>query len=317
MTTLGTAVDALQLLGEPTRVRLMALLGASELTVAEIVAVTGLAQSSVSTHLGRLRDAGMLRDRKAGASTYYATNEAAMPAASRKLWDLVRADLRDGVVEDDRARATKVVRARERAAGWPEAAAGEMDRHWSPGRTWESLARAMTGLVSLGDVIDVGSGDGAVAQLLAGRARSWTCLDRSERLLAAARARLGKTRHASFVEGDAAAMPVGDATFDVALVLHLLTQVESPARVASEVVRVLRPGGSAVFTVLDAHDHPDVTAAYGDVHAGFSPSALRRTLARAGLEVDGCEVTSRDPRSPGFKVVTAFAHRPHAPSAEA
>ncbi len=310
MSNVEAAVELLQLLGEPTRVRLMALLASSELTVAEIVAVTRLAQSSVSTHLGRLREAGLVRDRRAGASTFYAMNDAAMPAPARKVWDLLRGEVKDALLEDDRARAAKVVRARDRAAGWPDAAAGEMERRWSPGRTWESLARAVTGLVQLGDVVDVGSGDGSVAQLLAGRARAWTCVDRSERVLAAARSRLGKSRGVSFVAGDAAALPLPDASFDVALLLHVLAQVDSPARVLAEAARVLRPGGRLVAVTLDAHDHPDVTAAYGDVHPGFAPAALRRLLSRAGLEVEACEVTSRDTHPPAFRVLTAFANRP-------
>ena len=313
MTNLGTAVDVLQLLGEPTRVRLMALLATGELTVAEIVAVTRLAQSSVSTHLGRLREAGLVRDRKAGASTYYAMNEAAMPAPARKVWQLVQGEVRDALLEDDRSRAAKVIRARESAAGWPDAAAGEMDRHWSPGRTWESLARAVTGLVRLGDVVDIGSGDGSVAQLLAPRARSWTCVDHSERVLTAARVRLGKLKQVTFLAGDAGALSLPDASFDAALLLHVLAQVDSPARVLTEAARVLRPDGVLVAVALDAHDHADVTAAYGDVHPGFAPAALRRMLVRAGLEVGSCEVTSRDARPPSFRVVTAFASKPPGP----
>ncbi len=112
MNTLGATVDLLQLIGEPTRVRLMALLAAHELTVAEVVAVTQLAQSSVSTHLGKLREAGVVRDRKAGVSTYYALNEGAMPASARKLWDLLRGEVRDALLEADRERAGKIVRAR-------------------------------------------------------------------------------------------------------------------------------------------------------------------------------------------------------------
>ena len=310
MTTLGNTVDALQVLGEPTRVRLMALLATHELTVAEIVAVTRLAQSSVSTHLGRLREAGLVRDRKAGASTFYAMNEGAMPGPARKMWELVQGEVRDALLEDDRDRASKVVRARDRAAGWPDAVAGEMERHWSPGRTWESLARAMAGLVRLGDVIDIGCGDGSVAQLLAGRSRSWTCVDRSERVLAAARVRLARVKNVRFVECDAQQVAADEGTFDAALLLHVLTQVEAPSRVASEAARVLRPGGSMVVVTLDAHDHADVTAAYGDVHPGFAPTALRRLLSKAGLEVESCEVTSRDSRPPSFRVVTAIATKP-------
>ncbi len=312
MATLSAAVDVLQLLGEPTRVRLMALLGKAELTVAEIVAVTRLAQSSVSTHLGKLKDAGLVRDRRAGASTFYALNDGAMPAPARRVWELVRGEVRDSLIAHDEERAAKVVRARERAGGWPDAVAGEMDRHWSPGRNWESLARVVSGLVRLGDVVDVGSGDGSVAQLLSARAKSWTCVDRSERVLEAARARLGRVKNVRFVQGDALALPLDSSSFDTALLLHVLTQVESPAAALSEAARVLRPGGTLAVVTLDAHEHADVTAAYGDVHAGFSPAALRRMLGRAGLEVDACEVSSRDPRPPAFRVVTAFASKPPA-----
>lgn len=307
MTTLGATVDLLQIVGEPTRVRLMALLAHAELTVAEVVAVTQLAQSTVSTHLGKLREAGLVRDRKAGASTYYALNEGAMPGSARKLWELLSGEVRDALLEDDRQRADKVVRGRDRAGVWPDAVAGEMERHWSPGRTWESLARAMVGLVLLGDVIDIGSGDGTVAQLLAGRARSWTCVDRSERVLRAARERLGRAKNVHFVVGDAHELPARDGAFDTALMLHVLTQLDAPARALAEAARVLRPGGTLVAVALEAHDHAETTAAYGDVHAGFAPAALRRMVARAGFDVDACDVTSRDARPPCFRVVTALA----------
>jgi ArsR family transcriptional regulator len=314
MATLASAVDLLQLIGEPTRVRLLALLAAHELTVAEIVAVTQLAQSSVSTHLGKLREAGLVRDRRSGPSTFYSLSDGAMPASARRVWELVRGEVRDALLEGDGERATRVVRARDRAAGWPDAVAGEMERHWSPGRTWESLARAMAGLVRLEDVVDIGSGDGSVAQLLAPRARSWTCVDRSERVLSAARERLARaSKNVRFVGGDAQQLPSEDASFDTALLLHVLTQIETPSRACAEAARVLRPGGTLVAVTLDAHDQAETTSAYGDVHAGFAPPALRRMLTRAGLHVASCDVTSRDARPPCFRVVTAVATKPTRP----
>ena len=190
MASLTATVTTLQLLGEPTRVRLMALLAREELTVAELVAITDVGQSSVSTHLGRLREAGVLRDRKAGASTFYALNEAAMPLDARRLWGVMHADLTDGVLDADKTRMEKVLAARHASTSWPDVVAGEMERHYSPGRTWEAMARGLLGLLRLGDVLDAGSGDGTVAQMIAPRARSVVCLDSSERMIAAAKARL-------------------------------------------------------------------------------------------------------------------------------
>jgi DNA-binding transcriptional ArsR family regulator len=312
ITALGAA-DVLQLIGEPTRVRLLALLGVYELTVAEIVAVTQLAQSSVSTHLGKLRDAGLVRDRKVGASTYYAVNDETIPPAARKVWDLLRAEVRDALLDADRGRGEKVVRARGEGGAWPDVAAGEMERHWSPGRTWESLARALPGLVRLGDVLDIGAGDGTVAELFSGRAKTWTCVDKSDRMLGAARERLRAARYVRFVAADAHHLPFEAGAFDQALMLHVLTQLAQPAVALGDAARVLRPGGSLVAVTLDAHPHADATAAYGDVHAGFAPALLRRMLTRAGLEVEACDRACLDKRPPRFSVLVAFATKPRRP----
>ena len=204
-TSLDTTVELLQLFGEPVRVRLASLLAREELSVAELVAALDVGQSRVSTHLGRLRDAGVVRDRRAGASTFYALAEA-MPEGARRAWELVASEAKDPLLDADRARAAKVVAARDKARGL-DAIAGEMERHYTPGRTWEALARGFVGLMTLGDVLDVGSGDGAVAELVAPRARSMTLLDRSERMVDAARARLRGEPRVKVVCGDAAALP--------------------------------------------------------------------------------------------------------------
>jgi SAM-dependent methyltransferase len=317
MATLTASVDLLQLIGEPTRVRLMALLGCHELTVAEIVTVTQLAQSSVSTHLGKLREAGLVRDRKAGASSFYALNDGAMPAPARKVWEFVHGEVKDALLEADRGRADRVVRARDRGGAWPEVAAGAMDRHWSPGRTWESLARVLAGLVRLGDVVDIGAGDGSVAQLLSPHARSWTCVDKNERMIAAARDRLGAARSVVFVLADAQRLPMQEGAFDQALMLHVLTQLPQPAQAIASVARVLRPGGTLALATLDAHDDAEATAAYGDVNAGFSVAALRRMLGRAGFDVEACDVSCVDKRPPYYGVITAFATKPQRPKGTA
>src|SRR4030095_7657956 len=101
MPSLDASVGLLGLLADPTRLRLLALLGEEELSVAELVSITELAQSRVSSHLGRLREAGLLRVRPAGTSTFYALNDA-MPGEGRKLWELVRSKLSDRTLESDR-----------------------------------------------------------------------------------------------------------------------------------------------------------------------------------------------------------------------
>jgi ArsR family transcriptional regulator len=285
----------------------LALLAERELSVAELTQITELGQSRVSTHLARLREAGVLRDRRDGASVRYALHEGGMPAEVERAWAVLSRDLADPLLDADRRRCEALLRARDRGTQWADSVAGEMERHYSPGRTWEALARGFLGLVDLGDVLDAGSGDGTVSQLLAPRARSVTCLDRNPRMARAAGARLGPRSNVRVLVGDVEAVPAADASFDQVLLFNVLTCVPQPVRALGELARVLRPAGRAVVVTLDAHEHAEATAPYGHVHPGFKPAALRRLLGRAGLEVERCEVTSRERREPHFQIVTAFA----------
>jgi ArsR family transcriptional regulator len=185
-----------------------------------------------------------------------------------------------------------------------------MERHYSPGRTWEATARGLLGLIRLGDVLDAGSGDGTIAQMIAPRARSVRCLDRSERLIGAAKERLARTKNVSFTVGDVERMPFDARAFDAVLLFNVLTHAKDPARAIAEAARVLRPGGLLAVITLAAHRHENATAAYGEVHAGFTPDKVRGMLRRAGFAVEHCEIVSREKRAPHFEVVTAFAHLP-------
>src|SRR5688572_9055953 len=222
MSTLPATLEAFHLLGDPTRVRLLSLLAERELSVAELTQIMEVGQSRVSTHLARLREAGVLRDRRDGASVRYALHEGGMPPEVERAWAALARDLQDPVLEADRRRLEALLRARDRGAQWADAVAGEMERHYSPGRTWEALARGFLGLVELGDVLDAGSGDGTVAHLLAARARSVTCLDRSPRMARAAATRLGDRGNARVLVGDVAAVPAADRSFDQALLFNVL-----------------------------------------------------------------------------------------------
>jgi len=122
MASLDASVGLLGLLADPTRLRLLALLGDEELTVAELVSITELSQSRVSSHLGKLREAGLLRVRPDGASTFYARNDA-MPDAGRELWSVVQSRLADRTLESDKERRAVIVKARAGAGSWLDAVA--------------------------------------------------------------------------------------------------------------------------------------------------------------------------------------------------
>ncbi len=232
-----------------------------------------------------------------------------MPEAARRVWELVESQVSDALLEADRARCEKLKRAAKGGSSWPDSIAGEMERHYSPGRTWEATARGLLGFVKLGDVLDVGSGDGAIAALLAPRAKSITLLDRSERMIEAAKRRLGKLGNVRVTLGDMQELPFASESFDQVLLLNTLSYAPEPRLALSEATRVLRSCGTLALVTLAAHSHSEVTEAYGHVHPGFEPKALRRLLESSGLVVSEVGITSRERKKPYFEVVTAFAEK--------
>ncbi len=308
MPDLAATTDLFKLFADPTRVRLVSVLGGEELTVAELTRVTGLVQSRVSTHLGRLREAGVLRVRRSGTSTFYALDEGAMPDDVRRLWSALGQTIDDATLRDDRRRVRDVIRAR--SGTWADSVAGQMERHYSPGRTWEAAAYALVGLGRFGDVLDVASGDGALAELVAPRARSVTCLDISPRVIEAGRSRLGHLQSVQLHVGDMAALPFADASFDHVMLVNALSYASDPLAVVTEGARALRPGGDLVAVTLARHEHATVAETYNQVQLGFEPDDLQRLVESVGLEVSFCQVTSRERRMPHFQVITLYARRP-------
>ncbi|WP_158885480.1 metalloregulator ArsR/SmtB family transcription factor [Rhodanobacter sp. L36] len=306
---LATASSVLRLLADPTRVRLLALLEHEELTVAELASVLHLAQPRVSTHLAKLKEAGLVRDRRAGVSAYYRANNESDEAQHGLLVSL-RESIDDALLREDSARLPGVLAHRAREEGWADTVAGDMERHYSPGRTWETLARSLLQLLVTGDVLDIASGDGITAELLAPHAHSIVCVDSSERVAEAASKRLQSFANVQVIHGDMHALELGKKRFDLVLMLHALTYAEQPAKAVAEAARVLRPGGRLLAVTLGQHDHRAAVEPFDHRNLGFRSEQLDGFAHAAGLDVISCNRVSRERKAPHFEVISLLARKP-------
>lgn len=300
----------LKVFADATRVRLLALLAREELTVAELSAITQLAQPRVSTHLAKLKEAGLVRDRRAGVSAYYRFDEDNLDTVQRELWRSLRDGSDDPLLRQDAERVASVLANRAADQNWADSVAGDMERHYSPGRTWEALARTALPLLETGDVLDIASGDGVLAELLSPHANRYVCIDTSARVVAAAGERLRRFPNVEVREGDMHALPFKDASFDLVVLMHALTYSTKPAQAVSEAARVLRRGGRLLLSSLGKHEHRSVVEAYGHVNLGFSEKELRRFAEKAGLEIANAETVTRERRPPHFEVLSLTAQKP-------
>ena len=148
-------------------------------------------------------------------------------------------------------------------------------------------------------VLDIGCGTG---NELLEAARRWpaahlTGLDASTGMLAVARRETGRLPEAireriDFIEADASAIPVPDASFDIVITAFMLQQVPDRSAVLREAHRALRPGG--------------LLAIYGWLTdtAPFAPDAeLEKALEETGI----VRPPARDARSGHYRSIRSAA----------
>jgi ArsR family transcriptional regulator len=274
-----------------------------------LAAVLHLAQPRVSTHLAKLKEAELVRDRRAGVSAYYRANNEGDEHQHALLRSL-RESIDDALLREDAARLPGVLAQRAREQGWADTVAGDMERHYSPGRTWETVARSLLQLLATGDVLDIASGDGVTAELLAPHAHSIVCVDSSERVVEAAAKRLKPFTNVRVLQGDMHALQLGDQRFDLVLMLHALTYAEDPAGAIAEAARMLRPGGRLLAATLGRHDHRAAVEPFDHRNLGFGSDQLEGFARAAGLEVLNCSRLSRERKAPHFEVISLLARKP-------
>lgn len=90
-------------------------------------------------------------------------------------------------------------------------------------------------------ILDVATGTGMVARLLARRGAVVTALDQSEAMLGVARSR--QPAGVTFVQGEAERLPFEEASFDALTFTYLLRYVDDPGATLRELARVVKPGG--------------------------------------------------------------------------
>jgi ArsR family transcriptional regulator len=314
----------LKTLADPTRVRLLALLEREELAVQELMQVLGMAQSRVSRHLGILREAGLLRDRREGTYVFYRF-AAPREGAWGDAWQLARRELAgDPAAERDAAALVRVIEARAtRARSFFDAVGPEWDALRKVFNDDALRARAIAHLAPPDwRVADVGTGTGILAAELARLGLAVVAVDHSPRMLEAARAKLeaeglvgerAGVRGVDLRGGEAGALPLADAEVDAAFAHMVLHYLPSPLDALREMARVVRPGGVVVVIDFVRHEAEWMREELGVLWLGFPPDEIAGWFAEAGLE--GVRIEQHAGGSPARDLPATFIASARRPAA--
>lgn len=292
--------DAIRALDDPTRLRILRLLASMELAVGEVAQVLGQSQPRVSRHIKILCDSGLAERRKEGAWVFLRSSisegsDSPLAAAIARL--LAVAEQEDTAFgrrcAEDRQHLDAIRSAREtHALDWFSRHAEEWDElrslHIEDGPVEAALTEMLLGLAGstgLGRMLDVGTGTGRIAELLAPHAARVVAFDKSPDMLRIARARLQHLRADSveLVQGDFAQIPFAARSFDTVLFHQVLHYAQAPEAVLAGAARVTAPGGRIAIVDFAAHDREDLRQTHAHARLGFSDAQIEAMLRDAGF----------------------------------
>jgi len=305
---MNAAWDTLKILSDPTRLRLLSLVGREELSVAELQEILGMGQSRISSQLALLRQAGLVSDRREGKKAFYSLSSRLPLRQATLLRAAVECVADQALMNDDRNNLDRILQKRRRVAEqYFNLIAGRLGKNYCPGRSWEAIGRLALRLIPGIDVADLGAGEGLISQLLARNARQVWCIDNSPRMVEVGTelARKNDLANLSYRLGDIEQVPLADASVDLAILSQALHHAQHPQRAVSEAYRILRPGGHLLVLDLAEHTFDQARERYADLWLGFTESALHGFLKKAGFTQVEVESVAKETVAPRFETLLA------------
>lgn len=289
-------LDTFRALADPTRLRIIALLRAMELSVGELAQVLGQSQPRVSRHVKILCDAGLAQRRKEGSWVFLVPG---LPEATQSIF----AAIDDGHARSggdhwavaDTARLAAVRADRTRAA---ERYFSDHAEQWDTLRSLhvaesevEAAILKLLGSHAIGRLIDIGTGTGRMIELLGPHARHATGVDRSPEMLRLARSRLdgSNAAHHQLLQGDVTDLPLPGSSADTVIIHQVLHYLPAPEQAIAEAARLLGEGGYLLVADFAPHDHEELRTQDAHARLGFSDSQMESWFQASDVMMDRIE----------------------------
>jgi ubiquinone/menaquinone biosynthesis C-methylase UbiE/biotin operon repressor len=304
-------VKILRVVADPNRLRILLLLKAEELSVAELQEILVMGQSTISTHLSQLKQAGLVEDRRIGKNSLYRLTTG---NGNDVLADLLaRAEREIPEAVHDKTTARRVVKKRQdKMRAFFDSVAGRLGKDYVPGKSWKSLAEALLRLMPPMVIADLGAGDGSFSLLLAQNAKNVIAVDSSAKMIEFAReqARRHHVKNIDYRLGDMEELPIDDEAVDLVFFSQSLHHALHPQHAVAEAARILRPGGRIAILDLARHRFEEAREMYADEWLGFSEAELESMLHKAGFEKAQTSIVYKEDKAPHFQTLLAVAHKP-------
>ncbi len=252
-------VDSLKAAGEPTRLRILALLRHLDLAVGELVQILGQSQPRLSHHLRTLDRAGLVERLPEGAWVFYRIqSKGPVHRLLQVLFSEMEVD--SDPFKSDFEALKSIRQARVKLAdSYFSKIAVDWDRlralHYPEAAIEHAILRHVK-RHHFERIVDLGTGTGRMLILLAPYAAEAEGLDLSHQMLTVARANLSRAgvKNARVRHGDVTNTSFDSNSADFVIIHQVLHYLDQPERAISEAARVLKPGGQLLIVDFTPHD---------------------------------------------------------------
>jgi len=283
-------LSALRAAGEPTRLRILAILALGELTVSELTQVMLQSQPRISRHLKLLADAGLVVRYPEGSWVFYRLHEQAdvSPILAEIIAGLPNDD---HDLQRDRERLAEVRAERAaRAQSYFAANAAHWDSlraHHIPESAVEERMAELIGDAPMDLMVDLGTGTGRMLEIFGSGSQRAIGFDVSPDMLTIARAKLDDMgfENCQVRQGDCANVPLEDNVADVVILHQVLHFLDDPQRAVNEAARIARPGGAILIADFGPHEMESLRDEHAHRRLGFSDEEMQTMLDTAGLRL--------------------------------
>lgn len=300
-------IKSLKLLSDPTRLRILALLGQDALSVVELQEILGMGQSRISTQLSQLKAAGLVSDERSGKNNVYS---ASLPTELASITKSAAQELPE-ISTDNLALRHILSKRKDSARAYFDELAGRFGKDYVPGRSWKALAEALIKALNYRHVADLGAGEGTLSQLLAQRAEKVIAVDISPKMVEFAQnlAFSNGITNLEFRLGDIEDPPIDGGSIDLAILSQALHHAENPQRAMDSAYRILRPGGRLIILDLLQHNFSEARELYADRWLGFSESQIASMMEKSGFTGIETLIADKEESSPKFQTLLAIGNR--------
>jgi SAM-dependent methyltransferase len=288
--SLDAALAALRAAGEPTRLRILALLAEGELSVSDLTDILGQSQPRISRHLKLLVEAGLIERHREGAWAFFRLADGSAESAGLSA-ALAFIDRDDAALARDRERLESVRTGRDEAAArYFSANAASWDGVRGLHVSESDVERAILGAVGdarIEAALDLGTGTGRMLELLSPHVGRAVGVDSNRDMLALARANLSRAgvTNVQVRQGDIFALPVPAKAFDLVVIHQVLHFLDDAPRALREAARTLRPAGRMLIVDFAPHGIEHLREAHAHRRLGFSHETMSGWLAAVGLDL--------------------------------